>query len=56
MPDEWEKKYGFNPNDPEDADLDADRDGFTNLAEHRGGTDPVGLVELPKSISTTTPN
>lgn len=40
MPDEWEKKQGFNPADPADADADADADGFTNLEEFVAGTDP----------------
>ena len=33
MPDKWEVKYGLNPNDPKDAALDSDKDGFTNLEE-----------------------
>lgn len=41
MPDDWEKKYGLNPQDPSDADLDSDEDGFTNLEEYRAGTNPV---------------
>ncbi len=40
MPDEWERKYGFNPQDPSDAALDSDEDGFTNLQEFLDGTDP----------------
>jgi hypothetical protein len=30
MPDEWEKKYGLDPNDPSDAAKDLDGDGYTN--------------------------
>jgi len=41
MPDDWELKYGLNPNDPSDAYLDADGDGLTNLKEYRLGTDPT---------------
>ena len=33
LPNDWEKKYGLNPNDPADADLDKDGDGFTNREE-----------------------
>ncbi|MCR5413175.1 MAG: hypothetical protein K6F50_00415 [Kiritimatiellae bacterium] len=40
MPDDWENKYGFNPLDSSDADLDPDDDGFTNLEEFQAGTNP----------------
>jgi hypothetical protein len=40
MTDEWEVAHDFNPNWPTDADLDADNDGGSNLAEFRAGTDP----------------
>jgi len=40
MPDAWETAHGFNTNDFNDADLDADRDGMSNYAEFRAGTDP----------------
>ncbi|MDO8541575.1 MAG: hypothetical protein Q7S40_14145 [Opitutaceae bacterium] len=33
MPDEWEKRHGFNPNDPQDGARDADGNGYTNLEE-----------------------
>ncbi len=34
MADHWERANGFNPADPADGGLDADRDGFTNLEEY----------------------
>jgi hypothetical protein len=40
MPDQWELKYGLNPNDPSNASADADGDGYTNLEEYLNGTDP----------------
>jgi hypothetical protein len=40
MPDAWEIANGFNPNDPSDANQDADGDGMTNLQEYSAGTDP----------------
>lgn len=40
MPDSWEEKYGFNPNDSSDAELDADEDGANNLKEYISGSDP----------------
>jgi len=40
MPDEWEIRYGFNPNDPADANLDKDGEGYTNIEEFLNRTDP----------------
>ena len=33
MPDDWEKLHKLDPNDPGDANADADQDGYTNLEE-----------------------
>jgi hypothetical protein len=41
MPDEWELKYGFDPEDPSDAKEDYDGDGYTNLKEYEIGTNPL---------------
>ena len=41
IPDEAEKLYGFNPNDPTDAAKDFDGDGVSNLDEYKAGTDPI---------------
>ena len=41
MPDEWEEKYGLDPEDASDADTDLDNDGLTNLYEYLVGTDPT---------------
>lgn len=40
MPDAWETANGFAPNSSADANLDADHDGMSNLAEYQAGTDP----------------
>ena len=40
MLDAWEIANGFDPNNPDDAALDADGDGLTNLQEYLAGTDP----------------
>ncbi|MCX8023406.1 MAG: hypothetical protein N2745_11620, partial [Syntrophorhabdaceae bacterium] len=41
MPDDWEVRYGLNPTDGNDASLDKDNDGLTNLEEYSRGTDPT---------------
>ena len=33
MPDEWERKFDLNPNDPSDGNHDRDEDGFTTLED-----------------------
>lgn len=38
--DEWELRYGLNPNDAADADADKDSDGYTNAEEFAAKTDP----------------
>jgi len=40
MPDDWEKQYGLNPNDPTDAAKDCNNNGVTNLDEYKAGLDP----------------
>jgi len=40
MPDSWEEKFSLNPNDPGDAELDADEDSANNLKEYLSGSDP----------------
>ena len=40
MPDEWEKQYGLNPNDPADANGDINGDGYTNIEKYINGIDP----------------
>jgi pectate lyase len=37
MPDDWETARGLNPNDPGDASLDRDGDGYTNIEEYING-------------------
>ncbi len=41
MPDEWEKRYGLDPNDPADGSADKNRDGYTNVEEYLNNTDPL---------------
>lgn len=41
MDDHWEKEYGLNSNDPNDRNLDPDKDGYTNLEEFLNESDPT---------------
>lgn len=51
LPNDWEKKYGLNPEDPKDAALDADGDGFTNLEEFEAGTHPKDKESHPDYLN-----
>ncbi|MCP3668906.1 MAG: hypothetical protein GY814_00405, partial [Gammaproteobacteria bacterium] len=46
MSDGWEVQYGLNPNS-NDANADLDEDGFSNLEEFLGGSDPSDVLDLP---------
>lgn len=50
MPNPFERKYGLNIL-RNDAEEDRDGDGFTNLEEYRGGTDPSDPAEAPSVVS-----
>jgi hypothetical protein len=52
LPDEYETRLGFNPNDPTDAAKDFDGDGVSNLDEYKAGTDPVDTTK-PTLVSAT---
>jgi len=41
MDDAWEKQYGLDPKNPEDALWDKDSDGLSNLEEFKLGTNPT---------------
>ncbi len=47
MPDDWEQEHGLDSEDADDAELDADGDGFSNLAEYRARTDPKDDLDHP---------
>ncbi len=51
IPDEDEDKYGLNKNVAADAELDLDKDGFSNLVEHKAGTDPKDPKSHPSMLS-----
>jgi len=54
LPDEWERKYGLNPNDPSDAAADADGDDFTNEEEYASKTDPTDRNDHPDYLDSLT--
>jgi hypothetical protein len=48
MPDAWETKYkklGLDPNNPADANLDCNGDGYTNIEKYINGIDPTKKVD-----------
>lgn len=45
IPDEWEKKYGLDPNDPSDAVKDMNGDGYTNIEKYINAIDPKKKVD-----------
>lgn len=53
LPDDWEIKYGFNPNSAADKNADPDKDGCDNLCEYAAGTDPNDTV-APTLVSAST--
>lgn len=52
LPDEWERKYGLDPNDPSDAAADLDGDGFTNAEEYEAKTDPSDRNDHPDYLDS----
>jgi len=46
MPDEWETRYGLDPNNASDAMSDQDNDGVTALDEFLAGTIPSGSLDI----------
>jgi len=50
MPDGWEARYSLDPNDPTDADEDADGDGLTNENEYLIGSNPRNVRPDPPTL------
>jgi hypothetical protein len=48
MPDAWEKANKLNPNDPSDAILDCNGDGYTNIEKYLNGIDTRKKVDWTK--------
>ena len=55
MPDAWEIAHGLNPT-LNDANLDPDHDGMTNLQEYIAGTDPQDPLSYLKVSSIVSSN
>ena len=53
IPNDWERTYSLNPDDPADAKLDSDGDGLTNLQEYLSGTNPRDASSHLKFDSVT---
>lgn len=51
IPNEWEKKYLLNPFDPQDAYLDKDGDGYSNIDEYNSGTNPADPSSKPQEYN-----
>jgi len=47
MADEWEQFIGLNSSDPNDASLDPDNDGYSNLEEYEGKSNPFDQKDIP---------
>jgi hypothetical protein len=54
MPDEWEKKHGFDPREASDGAQDKDGDGYTNLEEYLNNTDPTKAIDYTKPANNVT--
>jgi hypothetical protein len=46
MPDSWETAHCLDPENPDDAASDFDRDGLTALQEFQAGTNPLGAWKI----------
>jgi hypothetical protein len=56
MPDWWEEKYGFDPEDPDDAEEDQDDDGFTNVREYQLNHNPRKDIFLQNAVQRVNDN
>lgn len=54
LPDAWELAHRLGPASPDDARLDHDADGLTNLQEHLAGTDPNRAASVLRVLSCVT--
>jgi hypothetical protein len=50
MPNEWEDKYDVTDRKVPDANKDPDGDGYANIEEYHGGSDPGDPTSVPKAL------
>ncbi|MDG2126326.1 MAG: hypothetical protein P8J87_21670, partial [Verrucomicrobiales bacterium] len=53
QPDAWELTHGLDPDNPDDATLDANADGLSNLAAYAFGNNPNSAAPAPLPLSTS---
>lgn len=56
IPDTFETAHGLDPNNPADAALDSDGDGFTNLQEYLANTDPQSATSVLRTSMSVSAN
>jgi len=59
LPDDWEAKYGLNPNEPADATGDLSGDGYSNVEKFIFGIDPrskTNWADLKNNRDTLNPS
>lgn len=50
IPDGYEVRNGLNPKDSTDANLDKDGDGYSNIAEYKGGSEANNVAITPETV------
>ena len=55
IPDGWEGLYALDASNPEDRDLDADQDGFSNYEEYAAKTHPRSAASRPGPVLYVSP-
>lgn len=50
MEDDWEEQFGFDPDDPDDGETDADGDELSNAREFELDTDPTNPHSPPREL------
>ena len=45
MPNDWERRYGLDPNNAADAIRDLNGDGYTNIEDFINGLDPLAVAK-----------